>query len=92
MCARRVVVTGVGVVSPLGLAAGSTWDGLMSGRSGVRAITRFEPDDFSVRIAAEVPGFTPETVFGKRRGAPILAEVAGYGATSDAHHLSLIHI
>jgi 3-oxoacyl-[acyl-carrier-protein] synthase II len=67
MSARRVVVTGVGVVSPLGLTAGSTWDGLMSGRSGVGAITRFEPDDFPVRIAAEVAGFTPETVFGKRR-------------------------
>jgi 3-oxoacyl-[acyl-carrier-protein] synthase II len=67
MCARRVVVTGVGVVSPLGLTAGSTWDGLASGRSGVDRITLFEPDDFPVRIAAEVPGFTPETVFGKRR-------------------------
>ena len=67
MCARRVVVTGVGVVSPLGLTAASTWEGLVSGRSGVGAITLFEPERFPVRIAAEVPGFTPETVFGKRR-------------------------
>jgi 3-oxoacyl-[acyl-carrier-protein] synthase II len=67
MCARRVVVTGVGAVTPLGLTAASTWDGLVSGRSGVGAITLFAADDFPVRIAAEVPGFTPESVFGKRR-------------------------
>jgi 3-oxoacyl-[acyl-carrier-protein] synthase II len=67
MCARRVVVTGVGAVSPLGLTAASTWDGLVSGRSGAGAITLFAADDFPVRIAAEVPGFTPESVFGKRR-------------------------
>ena len=57
MCARRVVVTGVGVVSPLGLTAASTWDGLVAGRSGVGPITLFEPAGFPVRIAAEVPGF-----------------------------------
>jgi 3-oxoacyl-[acyl-carrier-protein] synthase II len=67
MCARRVVVTGVGAVSPLGLTAVSAWDGLVSGHSGVGAITLFAADDFPVRIAAEVPGFTPERVFGKRR-------------------------
>ena len=53
MCARRVVVTGVGAVSPLGLTAASTWDGLVSGRSGVGAITLFAADDFPVRIAGQ---------------------------------------
>src|SRR5262245_58792179 len=67
MWARRVVVTGVGVVSPLGLTAASTWDGLVSGRSGVGPITLFDPDGFPVRIAAEVPDFDPVPVFGKRR-------------------------
>jgi 3-oxoacyl-[acyl-carrier-protein] synthase II len=67
MWARRVVVTGVGVVSPLGLTATSTWDGLVSGRSGVGPITLFDPAGFPVRIAGEVPAFDPVSVFGKRR-------------------------
>jgi 3-oxoacyl-[acyl-carrier-protein] synthase II len=67
MLARRVVVTGVGVVSPLGLTAASTWDGLVSGRSGVRPITLFDPAEFPVRIAAEVPDLDPVAIFGKRR-------------------------
>jgi 3-oxoacyl-[acyl-carrier-protein] synthase II len=67
MCARRVVVTGIGAVSPLGLTAAATWDGVVRGRSGVGRITSFDPQEFPVRIAAEVPGFAPETIFGRRR-------------------------
>ena len=67
MPARRVVVTGIGVLSPLGLDAASTWDGLAAGRSGVGKISLFDPGDFPVRIAAEVKGFEPEAVFGRRR-------------------------
>ena len=43
--ARRVVVTGVGMVSPLGIGTEPTWDGLVSGRSGVSTITRFDTSD-----------------------------------------------
>ncbi len=57
--ARRVVVTGVGLVSPVGVGTDATWDGIVSGRSGVGPITRFDTDGFSVRIAAEVDGFEP---------------------------------
>jgi 3-oxoacyl-[acyl-carrier-protein] synthase II len=67
MCARRVVVTGVGAVSPLGLTVASTWAGVVAGRSGAGPITRFDPDGYAVRIAAEVRGFEPEAVFGRRR-------------------------
>jgi 3-oxoacyl-[acyl-carrier-protein] synthase II len=56
---RRVVVTGVGLVSPLGIGTGPTWDGLVAGRSGVSAITLFDASEFAVRIAAEVDGFDP---------------------------------
>jgi len=56
---RRVVVTGVGMVSPLGIGTEPTWDGLVSGRSGVSTITRFDTSDYSVHIAAEVDGFEP---------------------------------
>ena len=57
--ARRVVVTGVGMVSPLGIGTEPTWDGLVSGTSAVSEITRFDTSAFSVRIAAEVEGFEP---------------------------------
>lgn len=67
MSVRRVVVTGIGVVSPLGLDASTTWSGLVAGRSGVAKISRFDPAEFPVRIAGELPGFEPDNVFGKRR-------------------------
>jgi 3-oxoacyl-[acyl-carrier-protein] synthase II len=54
-------------VSPLGLTAATTWDNVRAGRSGVGKISHFDADGFPVRIAAEVPGFDPIAVFGKRR-------------------------
>ncbi len=57
---RRVVVTGLGLVSPLGNDTRSTWDGLLAGRSGVGPITHFDATDWSARIAAEVKGFDVE--------------------------------
>jgi 3-oxoacyl-[acyl-carrier-protein] synthase II len=54
---RRVVVTGLGLISPLGIGTEATWDALIAGRSGVGPITKFDASDFSVRIAAEVKGF-----------------------------------
>ncbi len=53
---RRVVVTGVGLVSPLGIGTEPTWDGLLAARSGVSTITHFDSTDFAVHIAAEVKG------------------------------------
>ncbi len=55
-----MVVTGLGLISPLGIGAVPTWDGLVAGRSGAGPITRFDPSDFAVRIACEVRGFDPE--------------------------------
>jgi 3-oxoacyl-[acyl-carrier-protein] synthase II len=54
---RRVVVTGMGVVSPLGVGVDAFWDGLVQGRSGVRRITRFDPSPYPSQIAGEVPDF-----------------------------------
>ena len=51
---RRVVVTGMGIVSALGNDVASTWAGLLAGRSGVRTIETFDPGRLGVRIAAEV--------------------------------------
>ena len=56
---RRVVITGVGVVTPLGIGKEAFWDGLANGRSGIRRITRFDPSDLSSQIAGEVPDFEP---------------------------------
>ena len=56
---RRVVITGLGLVSPLGTGTAKTWDGLVAGRSGVRAITRFDCHEYESQIAGEVSDFTP---------------------------------
>lgn len=53
---RRVVVTGFGCVSPLGVSVESTWAGIVAGRSGIRTITRFDTTEYPVKIAGEVPG------------------------------------
>jgi len=56
---RRVVITGVGLVSPLGVGTRETWKGALAGASGVRTITKFDPEGFNVTIAGEVEGFDP---------------------------------
>lgn len=58
--ARRVVVTGIGLVSPLGIGTEESWHGLKEGRSGISHITAFDASQFSCRIAGEVRGFEPE--------------------------------
>lgn len=63
---RRVVVTGVGVVSPLGTGNDRNWTALTSGRSGIAQITRFDASDFPVRIAGEVKDFNPEDFIDKK--------------------------
>lgn len=56
---RRVVVTGIGAITPLGIGREALWDGLHARRSAVRTITRFDPSPFRTHIAAEVTGFDP---------------------------------
>ncbi len=63
---RRVVITGVGAVSPLGTGNSNNWDALVSGTSGIDLITRFDTTDMPVKIAGEVKGFNPEDFLDKK--------------------------
>src|SRR5688500_4349465 len=54
---HRFVITGMGCVTPLGIGREAFWNGLVTGRSGVRRIEAFDPSSFPVQIAAEVPSF-----------------------------------
>lgn len=62
---RRVVITGLGAVTPLGLDMESTWDNLLAGRSCAETITRFDVSQHSTRFACQVDGFRPEDHFSK---------------------------
>ncbi|RMH31419.1 MAG: beta-ketoacyl-[acyl-carrier-protein] synthase II [Nitrospirae bacterium] len=63
---RRVVITGLGLVTPLGVGVPTTWDALCRGESGVGPITRFDASGFPVRIAAEVKEFDPAAYIEKK--------------------------
>ena len=63
---RRVVVTGIGAVSPVGLTAESTWQALISGVSGAGQITAFDPTGFKTTIAAEATDFDAEAYFERK--------------------------
>lgn len=86
---RRVVVTGMGVVTPLGNDLNSTWDGLVNGRSGIDRITRFDASDYPSQIAGEVKGFDPDLYVDKKEQKKMdifihYAMAAGQMAVEDA--------
>ncbi|MBA7604539.1 3-oxoacyl-[acyl-carrier-protein] synthase 2 [subsurface metagenome] len=87
---NRVVVTGIGIISPLGLEMPSTWEGLISGRSGVDYITQFDAESFDTKFAAEVKNFDPAQYLdrkGVRRMERFVqfAAVAALQAVEQAH-------
>lgn len=63
---HRVVVTGMGAVTPLGLDAEQTWEGMVAGRSGIAGITHFDTTGFDVTFAGEVKGFDPEQTLDRK--------------------------
>src|SRR2546423_1248972 len=86
---RRVVVTGLGAVTPLGNDAPSTWRAALAGESGVDFIRSFDPSGFPVRIAAEVKDFDPSGVATPREVRKLdrnvlLALAAGKEAVADS--------
>ena len=85
----RVVVTGMGAITPLGLSVEETWRGLVEGRSGIARITQFDPSPFQVQIMGEVKGFDPGSYMDKREAKRVsrfsqLAVAAATMAIEDA--------
>lgn len=88
---RRVAVTGVGLVTPLGVGTQETWSALIGGHSGIGPITRFDASAFSARIAGEVKGFDPTRWMTGREARTVMADpfvqyavAAGDMAIADA--------
>lgn len=86
---ERVVITGLGAITPLGHTVDSTWNGLIEGQSGIAEITLFDPTGFDVRIAGEVKDFHPEDVLTHREARRLdrfcqFALVAARAAIADA--------
>ena len=89
MAQRRVVVTGLGAITPVGLDVPSTWDAIIHGRSGIAQVQRFESDDLDVRIAGEVKGFDPNQYLDRKEARRMdrflqLGLVAAQEAMRDA--------
>ena len=86
---QRIVITGLGAVTPLGNDVPTLWEALVAGRSGVGPITCFDISDMEVRIAAEVKDFDPVALFGRRVARrndrfTLFALAAARQATADA--------
>ena len=63
---RRVVITGLGTVNPLGNNVSASWDSAMAGKCGIGPITQFDASEFKCKLAGEVKNFDPETVVDKK--------------------------
>ena len=86
---RRVVVTGLGAITPLGSTVSAYWEGLRTGRSGAATITRFDPTKFKTRFACEVKGYEADNYFDRKEHRKMdlftqFAVVAADEAIADA--------
>ena len=62
----RIVITGMGAITPLGLSVAEFWDALLAGKSGIAPITLFDTTEYTTKIGGEVKGFDPEQYFEKK--------------------------
>ncbi|MBC8476944.1 MAG: hypothetical protein H8D49_01235 [Dehalococcoidia bacterium] len=86
---NRVVVTGIGALTPLGLDIATTWEGLVAGKSGIDYITQFDASPLETRFAGEVKGFKPTEYMGLKEARRMdrfsqLAVAASVEAIRDA--------
>ena len=79
---RRVVVTGLGLITPLGIGITESWSALCAGKSGIAAITRFDATDFDTKIAGEVKDFHPQDFLSKKEAKRTETFIAYAVATS----------
>jgi len=68
---RRVVITGMGAISPIGLTAAECWSNAVEGKSGIRRITLLDPEPYSTRIAGEVRGYDPSNYFDRKAASRV---------------------
>ncbi len=100
---RRVVVTGMGIVSPLGTGVAEYWSAVAAGRSGIGPITQFDTSGYNVRIAGEVKGFEPTDFIDRKSSrrmdrfaqlsvaaAALAAEHAGLDVAADAENIGVL--
>lgn len=86
---HRVVITGIGAITPLGASASQYWEGLLAGRSGIRRITQFDPGGLPCQIAGEIPDFDPVNYMEKKDARRMarstqIALAAAVDAVADA--------
>lgn len=86
MTTRRVVVTGIGALTPLGKSAPDFWNGLISGKSGVRTIEHFDTTDFPTKFAATIPDYDVSDYFDRKEGRK-LDNVAQYALVASEEAL-----
>ncbi|MCL4426224.1 MAG: beta-ketoacyl-ACP synthase II [Firmicutes bacterium] len=88
---QRVVVTGMGVVSPVGIGVGEFWESLQAGRSGVARISSFDPTGFPSQIGAEVKGFDPSRYIDKKE-AKRMDRFTQLAVAATAEALQMAHL
>jgi len=79
---KRVVITGLGLITPLGIGVSETWEGVCAGRSGIGRITRFDTKDFNIKIAGEVKNFNAEDFMPKKE-ARRMQNFISYGVAAS---------
>ena len=89
---RRVVITGLGAVTPIGLTAAESWQAVKDGVCGIAPITQFDPTDLKVHLAAEVKGFVPENYMSKPEAKRMGRFTQMAVVSAKEALLSLIHI
>ena len=82
----KIFVTGIGMVTPLGLDTKYSWNGLLKGKSGIKRITSFDHTGFETTIAGEIPDFDP-TLYVDRKQARRLDRFAQFAVASTAQAL-----
>ncbi len=80
---KRVVVTGLGAVTPLGNNPEDTWQAMLEGKSGAAPITQFDTTQFKTHFACEVKGFDPKEYLDRKEYGPLYA--VGYGECHSGH-------